>query len=332
MEPTDARGWYRLGNQREDEGQDAEALACFERAVALDPRHAKAWNNLGAASQRLGRAEQAVRAYREALKHEPALLQPNLNLGRLHESRGDFGLAADSYRAALVHHPGDAMLTHLLAAASGQNTARAPRGYVEALFDEQAARFDAHLVGELDYRIPELLAELVRPSLGARLSARAFDLGCGTGLVGAALGKRAAALVGVDLSSAMLREAARRGIYESLLQLDVVEALLRAAPGSLTAIIAADVFIYLGDLSAVFAAAARALDPGGVFAFSVEGLGDGSYQLQPGGRYAHSLAYLRSLAAANQLAVEQESPARIRLQGTGHATGYVLLLRKPSPA
>jgi predicted TPR repeat methyltransferase len=330
MEPTDARGWYRLGNQREDEGRDAEAVACFERAVAADPRHAKAWNNLGAASQRLGRAEQAERAYREALRHDPALLQPNLNLGRLHESRGEFEQAAECYRTALVHHPGNAMLAHLLAAASGQATSRAPRGYVEALFDEQAARFDAHLVGELDYRIPAVLAGLVRPQFTARVGARAMDLGCGTGLVGAALGEVEAELTGVDLSSGMLREAAKRGVYVSLLQLDVLEALRQAQPGSQAAILAADVFIYVGDLGEVFSAVWTALEPGGVFAFSVEGIPAGSYRLQPSGRYAHNLAYLRSLARDTGLVIEHEAPARIRLQGTGHATGHVLLMRKPA--
>lgn len=314
MNADDARGWYRLGNQHEDEGRDTEALACFERAVAADPGYAKAWNNLGAALQRQGQAARAEEAYRTALRRDPALLQPSLNLGRLHESRGESGLAADCYRAALVHHPGEPMLQHLLAAASGGNTERAPREYVESLFDEQAMRFDARLVGELEYRVPGRLAELLRPTL-LRVPARVLDLGCGTGLVGAALGGAGVELAGVDLSAGMLREAAKRGVYRSLQQLDVQEALAQCGERTLDAVVAADVFIYIGALDGVFAATSRALAPGGIFAFSVETMASGNYQLQPSGRYAHALGYIDGLAAANMLEPVRVEETRIRRQG-----------------
>ncbi len=228
--PQDAGGWYRLGNEREDEGRDAEALECFERAIAMDPEHAKAWNNLGTASQRLG----------------------------------DLARAEEAYRTALAHDPGDGMLAHLFAAAAGRNPERAPRQYVEALFDQQAPRFEEHLVNDLGYRIPGLLADLVRPTLVQR-PARVLDLGCGTGLAGAALKEctRALAvdgieLTGVDLSTGMLQQAARRGIYATLEQADALDALAACAEGGLAAVIAADVFIYIGELREIFAAAARA--------------------------------------------------------------------------
>jgi predicted TPR repeat methyltransferase len=328
-DPNDAPGWYRLGNQREDEGRDVDALACFERAVAADPRHARAWNNLGAASQRLGDARRAEEAYRAALALDPALMQPNLNLGRLHERREEHARAADCYRAALAHHPGDPMLAHLLAAATGANTQRAPRQYVETLFDEQAARFEAHLVGDLGYRVPELLADLARPALAAAARpARVLDLGCGTGLVGAALATDGVELTGVDLSGGMLQQAAKREVYTHLLRSDVLDALRDRADARLAAVVAADVFIYVGDLGDIFAATARALAPGGAFAFSVESVAAGSYQLQPTGRYAHAVPYLRALAEKSGLRVGHSAPANIRRQGQGYATGELLLMLK----
>lgn len=58
--------------------------------------------------------------------------------------------------------------------------------------------------------------------------------------------------------------------------------------------------IYVGDLTLVFDAAARALRPGGVFAFSVEAAkaeeGEG-YVLRSTGRYAHAQAHVAGLAA-----------------------------------
>ena len=135
IDPSQARAWYRLGNVREEQGRDDAAATCFARAVALDPAHAQAWNNLGGARQRLGREEEGIAAYRRAMQADPRLPQPYLNLGRLAGAHGDLALAAECFRAGLAHHPGDPTFTHLVSAAAGENTARAPAGYVTALFD-----------------------------------------------------------------------------------------------------------------------------------------------------------------------------------------------------
>ena len=64
--------------------------------------------------------------------------------------------------------------------------------------------------------------------------------------------------------------------------------------------VAADVFIYLGDLSAAFTGVRRVLDDDGVFAFSVEVADDTvAFELRPSSRYAQSERYLRELAAAH---------------------------------
>lgn len=329
--PRDALAWYRLGNVREEQGRDADAVACFERAVAIDPAHARAWNNLGGALQRLGRAPSAERAYREAVEADASLLEPRLNLGRLAAARGELDLAADCYREALAHHPGNAMLEHLLAAARGENTARAPAGYVAPLFDAQAPAFERHLVEDLGYRVPEALAALVRPAIAAATPPpRVLDLGCGTGLVGAALAGSGAQLEGIDLSPRMLERAAARGVYATLHQGDIPGALGALPATAYAAVLAADVFIYLGDLAATFAAVRRLLAAGGVFAFSVEALeGPGDWRLQPSGRYAQSEAYLRSLARSAGLAWRSASATRIRREQQGHAAGQLVLLENP---
>jgi len=330
LDPRQANAWFRLGNVREEQGQNDRAAAiCFEKAVALDPLHARAWNNLGGAQQRLGLGEQAVASYRKAMQADPGLAQACLNLGRLAGTRGDHALAAECFKAGLDHHPGDPTFEHLAAAAAGRSTARAPEGYVTHLFDSIAQQFDRHLVQGLEYHVPEALAKLVMP--GLKTKARVIDLGCGTGLVGVALAAAGAEITGVDLSPRMLEVAAGRGAYAKLEQGDLVDVLTRVPAASVNAVVAADVFIYIGELSAVFAAVARVLAPRGLFALSVEGLDDGTggtYQLQPTGRYAQSPAYLRALAA--QFGLEERSMARtqIRCQGSGHAEGWLALFAK----
>ncbi len=327
LDPRQANAWYRLGNVREELGQDGlTAAACFEKAVALDPSHARAWNNLGSAQQRLGLGDQAVASYQRAMQVDPTLAQACLNLGRLAGTRGDHALAAECFRAGMLHHPGDPTFEHLSAASAGHSTARAPEGYVTNLFDSVAGQFERHLVEELEYQVPEELAKLVRPELEA--NACVIDLGCGTGLVGAALAGTGARVIGVDLSPRMIEIAARRGVYATLEKGDLAEILARIQAGSVQAVLAADVFIYIGDLAAIFAAVGRVLAPQGLFAFSVEGLEGGTYRLQPTGRYAQSLDYLRSLAAQSGLAEQSLERALIRREGRGHAEGWLALFSK----
>jgi len=329
LDSGQAEAWFRLGNVREELGQDdPSAAVCFENAVALDAQHARAWNNLGGVQQRLGLGEQAIASYRNALQAEPSLAQACLNLGRLAEVRGDLALAAECFLAGLAHHPGDPTFEHLAAAAAGRNTARAPEGYVTSLFDGVARQFERHLVQELEYQVPEALAKLVLPAL--RANACVIDLGCGTGLVGVALAKAGATIIGIDLSARMLEIAARRGVYARLEKGELVEVLARIPADSAQAVLAADVFIYVGDLAALFEAVSRALAPEGLFAFSVEGFEGDGYRLQPTGRYAQSPGYLRSLAAQCGLSERRLERTLIRREGHGRAEGWLALFAKPA--
>jgi predicted TPR repeat methyltransferase len=322
-QPTNVTAWFRLGNVRAEQGRDSEAVDCFSRAVALDPAHARSWNNLGTASQRLGRGDAALAAYRTALDRDPALFEPYLNLGRLCGDRGDLEAAARYLSAGLERHPAHPMLVHLLAAAKGDNGARTPRDHVVAYFDDFASDFDEQVVDKLGYRVPQALAELVRPALGGE--ARVLDLGCGTGLMGAAMTGPGIELVGVDLSPRMLELARKRGVYAELIQAEASEALARAAAGSYGAVLAADVFVYIGDLAEVFRGVARVLRRGGVFGFSVQAIPEGSYRLQPSGRYSHALAYLRGLAAETGL--RELATRRISIRHEPDL-GHLLLLER----
>ena len=134
-----------------------------------------------------------------------------------------------------------------------------PRAYVARLFDDYAQRFDRHLVEELAYRGPALIAAAIDAAAPGRRFARALDLGCGTGLAGAPLRARVERLEGVDLSPAMLAKARERGLYDALEAADIVDHLRRFG-AAFDLIVAADALAYCGDLQPVFAAAAAALD------------------------------------------------------------------------
>ena len=93
--------------------------------------------------------------------------------------------------------------------------------YVRRLFDQYAGRYDTALTEHLHYRGPALLRDAVEAAMRARgkrpMHFRAMlDLGCGTGLAGAAFRPFVDRLVGVDLSPAMIAQAASKGLYDRL--------------------------------------------------------------------------------------------------------------------
>jgi predicted TPR repeat methyltransferase len=175
--------------------------------------------------------------------------------------------------------------------------------YVRALFDGYADQFDHDLQDKLRYRAPALLAHAVRPFLSPQ-PCHLLDLGCGTGLGAHAFaGHNLLPAIGIDLAPRMLAHAEKTGLYRQLIAGDVVEE-CNQLHEVFNLIIAADVLVYLGDLTPLFSAVRKKLSPQGLFAATVEHQEEfGAWHLQPQRRYAHSRAYITQLAAAHKLTI-----------------------------
>lgn len=201
-----------------------------------------------------------------------------------------------------------------------------PPGYVAALFDQYAPRFDVKLVERLGYCVPELLASAIADlKPGHETGERVLDLGCGTGLAAERLRRRAAWLEGVDLSAGMLDQARRKGLYDALHRDDLLAAL--ASPWArYDIVLAADVLIYLGALEPVMAAVAPALAADGLFAFSLQKLDGGDYRLGADHRFSHGPAYVAGCAAAAGLSVLRLDEAVIREEGGQPVIGLIVVL------
>jgi predicted TPR repeat methyltransferase len=206
------------------------------------------------------------------------------------------------------------------------------------LFDRYADRFDTHLVQELQYRIPEQMAALIRNDAGTDARLDVLDLGCGTGLIGVALATNVKQLVGVDLSAKMLDKARARKLYSRLEHCGLQELIMGEAAASYDAVTAADVLVYCGRLNSLFAEARRILRPGGGFAFSIEALDDlpaaadggarPDFKLLPSGRFAHGVAYITALAIGNGFAVAYCEPVTVRLEAGAPVPGRLVLLKR----
>jgi predicted TPR repeat methyltransferase len=178
----------------------------------------------------------------------------------------------------------------------------------------------------LKYRTPAFLRDAVTRFAPAP-SLDILDLGCGTGLSGETFRPHARTLIGVDISAKMLEIARQRHIYNNLVCGDLVE-FLEAQGRNFDLVVAADVFVYVGDLTAVFRTVHRALRPAGLFGFSVEAGGEQDFALGTNLRYAHSAAYLRRLAEAHGFAVELIEAKILRKEDGVDVSGTLAVLRR----
>ena len=177
--------------------------------------------------------------------------------------------------------PANLSWTYLMSAVAGDQTIdRSPPEYVVEHFDSFAEGFDAQLVGALGYDVPQKICAAVRSLTVAGRLHETLDAGCGTGLCGPLLRPISQTLTGVDLSPKMLAQAARKGIYD-MLACEELTAFLRRSEGRFDLMVAADLTIYFGDLTPLFAPATTALKPAGLFAFSTELWNGAGYRLLP---------------------------------------------------
>ncbi len=330
--PDSAPALNNLGNTLGSLGQHEAAVQAFERALAVRPEDAKALRNRGTSLRALERPVEALASFDAALALQPDY--PDALIGRaeclltLHRR----SQAIATFQQALALGKEVDQIRYALASLGvGSAPSTAPADYVEALFDMYSHNFDEHLVERLGYRTPELLhAELLRanPPSDVDVDVDVIDLGCGTGLCGPLLRPLARRLVGVDLSGLMLAKARELGHYDELVRGDIA-GVLTGRPQQFDIAVAADVFVYIGDLDAVFAATVAALRPGGLFAFSVEACDEDDFRLGPTRRYAHSLGYLQRLAAAHGLAIESSQRCVIRKESDEGVEGLLVVMRRP---
>jgi len=274
-----------------------EALSALDRLTTLLPEHGVTWQRRGQLLQKLGRHDEALVSYDKALSLDRSLAQAWTLRGGILKDRRRVDEAVECYRQALAHGGDPALNDYFLASLGGRDApASAPQRYVQSLFDDYADTFDEHLMNVLRYEAPRFLIDNLR-GVGPERFDAALDLGCGTGLCAPLVKPAVERLDGVDLSPRMLEKARMLGLYEQLLQDDLVEHLRRTSR-TYDLVLSADVFIYVGDLEPVFAGIARVMIRSGVFCFSVEQAGDEhTVLLNAHQRYAHSERYIRELAA-----------------------------------
>ena len=325
--PTDRDAWAALGLSREALGDWPGAAHALRQAIALGALLPSLHLALSHCELRQSRWREGLQALDDALAIDPREPEVWSQRGHLMRETGQLREAARCYEQALAHGAEPALHRHYLASVQDlRDPPPPPPVYAAALFDQYAGEFQDHLLAQLRYVAPETLLKPVIDA-GQRLGL-VLDLGCGSGLCGRLLAPLADAIEGVDASAAMLEAARASGAYRALAHGDLL-AWLQADTAPADLIVAADVFIYVGPLDAVFAAAAARLAPGGRFAFSVEQADTGrELQLRPSLRYAHSVELIQRLAAAHGLSVQAIEAGPIREEQGRAVMGWYAWLQR----
>jgi predicted O-linked N-acetylglucosamine transferase (SPINDLY family) len=105
-EQADAIAHYERGNLLKDGGRYEEALASYDRAIALDPDYAYAFCNRGVVLERLDRWDAACESYDRAVALAPDDPLAHYNRGTVLRVLGRFEEALASYARAIALAPG----------------------------------------------------------------------------------------------------------------------------------------------------------------------------------------------------------------------------------
>ena len=227
----------------------------------------------------------------------------------------------------LEEEPGNPIAVHMLAAATGRNVpaARVKRVRQEHIRQPSPQSFEARLES-LCCCAPKLDRGRARRRRGFPADQRldVLDAVSDLGLCGPLLAPYASRLAGVDLSSGMLQHARSKNAVLRTGKMPLT-AYLRARPEEFDVVVAADTLVYFGDLREFSAAAARALRPSGVLAFTLEHAVDAAdgYRLELHGRYSHDRRYAEQTLLAAGLR-PQSSCAELRMELAGPVAGLVM--------
>jgi len=309
LNPLEATFHFHQGNIAQALGNSEQAQGCYRSALKLKPYYPEATQKLFNLLEAQGQHEAAARLCREAIRLNPRDTNALFTLARLCEHQGawadaealcqqilalqpthrdaqllhakalqnhaslllaeeQYEASAAAYRRLLEIDPTDFSAVHMLAAIENDRAQRDAQDRTRAWFDRHADNYEQHWQHEMGYIIPTKMHALLARTNPPK-QYEILDLGCGTGLSGLAIRSLASRLVGVDLSSGMLELARAKEIYTELCCEELLAYLERTPDAAFDLVVSADVFAYVGDLSAVFAEVARVLRNDGLFVFSI---------------------------------------------------------------
>jgi predicted TPR repeat methyltransferase len=309
----------------------ATALPLLVETAALEPQNGELQGHLATAYLELGKSEQALQQYQIALELYPNRAEWHHNLAVLYLRAQQLEAAKRHFIRSIDLDPNNSIAKHMLEALNATPATNAPpQEYVASLFDQYAGYYNKHVTTALQYKVPQLLRNAMSKFITATSPQRyVLDLGCGTGLCGIYFRDLARVLIGIDLSLSMLAQAKTLSGYDGLCCGNILETIPGLNQQCFDLIIAADVFVYIGDLDLIFTMINSALQQNGQLAFTIEEQNiNNTFTLQNTGRYSHSIQYINDLAAKHGFIIETNESIVPRLQNESPIDGRLYIMRK----
>ena len=289
------------------------ALIHYNILLQQNPRHIEYLYNAGVAQMALGYLKEASAHFNLILALEEDHFATLNNLAAIQIRLGEREQATAFLKRALAANPKDKSSQFMLHALTGdEKNPEACPTYVSNLFNHYALYYEKHLQDTLGYALPQHIGQLLHRLKLSHLS-HVIDLGCGTGLCGIVLRELTTHLTGVDIAAKMLAEAAKKGIYDNLIESELIT-FLQTSQQSYELAVAADVLPYLGELEPLFSAIHQRLSHQGIFIFSLEISETEPWQLQSNTRFSHHPAYIQTLCNQHGFKIIEQEKVVARQQ------------------
>lgn len=336
--PTNAEPYIIAGNCLIELKQTEEGAACLKKAAEIAPNSDWLCASISILYQKAGNIRQSLHYAWKALtlKGTQATADDHINFGYLlYEAEDDKQNDLMEKYLTLWQETfaGNPIVDYAVSALRHEeNIDATDLTYVKSVFDSFAPSFD-DILEELNYRVPEYIAAMLKNTLKTNLFKKRLilDLGCGTGLCAEAMRTHfnGEEFYGVDISEKMLLEAGKKQIYKELYAQDIMN-FLEANTTLYHAVIAGDVLTYMGDLKALFREVSKAIKINGLFCFSISknNFNQNDYFLTSSGRFVHSQSYIARLLKFCGLNVEHAEERILRREGAKEVAGFIILARK----
>ena len=334
------------------DGDARAAVEILDQTLAQAGGFVAAWHLYGLAREALGHHEDAATAWRQCLDLDPAdHFGARLDLARIGAmpaeqatSENFAGTLFDGYAERFDSHLTQALdytAPALLMEALRRLSPLSPACGGEGLGMGGRAGYGSTVSPRLTpphpgppHRKRGEGEETALPESGALRFGAVYDLGCGTGLMGEAIREAAGFLAGCDLSPRMIERARAKtrkdggALYDKLAIAGLTSFLVSRPDASADLVVAADVFVYLGELGPAFAQSARVLKDGGLLAFTTQSHEGAGVIVGADRRFAHAEPWLlRRLAQAGLAPALVEAASTRRDRGQA-VPGLLIVARK----
>ena len=332
-----------------------DALKCYKDAIIIDKNNPIYFNNRGNLYWDMGEEKLADKDYNKSLDINPKYYDALINLIKLRQYQELHEEAENLCLKALEINKNNNMafkllgisqinqkkidlgiknlkisqkikfdrsIEHQIDILKGKEVDTTPMEFIENTFDHYANKFDHHLINILNYSVPNFIEKELNLIDKKIKFENVIDLGCGTGLCGKFLKNKSSNLIGIDISPRILEKADKKNIYDKLICSNFID-YLKKTSSQFDLFVAADVFIYTGEISETFDLIKKRATKESYFIFSTETLNQGNYKLQESGRFSHSENYIKQKSIENSMILISKKDIKVRKEKNKWINGHL---------